>query len=64
MVDIFIATSVYGDHKGDWVNEKVLLNQHHQWHKQVKGRKCMEKIINKNNYPLQIFRLAEYTLMS
>ena len=20
------ATSVYGDHKGDWVNEKVLLN--------------------------------------
>ena len=53
------ATSVYGDHKGNWVTEesKVLpsstngvyrLNAENQW----------KDFSNKNNLPLQIFRLA------
>ena len=53
------ATSVYGDHKGNWVNEKSItkptssnginrLNAENTW----------KKLSNKNNFPLQIFRLA------
>ena len=53
------ATSVYGDHKGEWVNEKSItkptssngisrLNAENTW----------KSLTNKNNFPLQIFRLA------
>ena len=53
------ATSVYGDHKGNWVNESSItkptsenginrLNAENNW----------KNLSNKNNFPLQIFRLA------
>ena len=53
------ATSVYGDHKGNWVNEKSItkptssnginrLNAENTW----------KQLSIKNNFPLQIFRLA------
>ena len=53
------ATSVYGDHKGDWVNENSVtqptstngvnrLNAENTW----------RSLSSKNNFPLQIFRLA------
>ncbi len=53
------ATSVYGDHKGHWVNENSItqptstngLNR-------LKAENAWKSLSNKNNYPLQIFRLA------
>ena len=53
------ATSVYGDHKGNWVNEKSItkptslnginrLNAENTW----------KSLSAKYNFPLQIFRLA------
>ena len=53
------ATSVYGDHKGDWVNEKSITKP-----TSVNGKSRLQaennwkSLSNKNNYPLQIFRLA------
>ncbi len=53
------ATSVYGDHKGDWVNENSITQP-----TSVNGISRLEaenkwkSLANKNNYPLQIFRLA------
>ncbi len=53
------ATSVYGDHKGDWVNEKSITKP-----SSVNGKSRLQaennwkSLSNKNNYPLQIFRLA------
>ena len=53
------ATSVYGDHKGNWVNENSPtkptsangLNR-------LEAEKTWKSLSKKNNYPLQIFRLA------
>ena len=53
------ATSVYGDHKGKWVNEDSPtkptsangLNR-------LEAEKTWKSLSKKNNYPLQIFRLA------
>ena len=53
------ATSVYGDHKGNWVNEKSItkptspsginrLNAENSW----------RKLSKENSFPIQIFRLA------
>ena len=53
------ATSVYGDHKGNWVNENSPtkptsangLNR-------LEAERAWKSLSKKNNYPLQIFRLA------
>ena len=53
------ATSVYGDHKGDWVNEKsetkptslTGINR-------LKAENIWKSLSSKKNFPLQIFRLA------
>ena len=53
------ATSVYGDHKGGWVNENsdtkpTTTNGIIR----LEAEKTWKSLSNKNNYPLQIFRLA------
>ena len=53
------ATSVYGDHKGNWVNEKgetkptspTGINR-------LKAENIWKSLSSKKNFPLQIFRLA------
>ena len=53
------ATSVYGDHKGDWVNENSITKPSSiNGLNRLKAEKSWIKISKKNNYPLQIFRLA------
>ncbi len=53
------ATSVYGDHHGDWVNEESItkptsLNGINR----LKAENTWKSLSNKINFPLQIFRLA------
>ena len=53
------ATSVYGNHEGEWVNE--LSKTHPTSHLGINRLKVEEKwlsFVKKNNLPLQIFRLS------
>ena len=53
------ATSVYGDHKGDWVNENSTTKPSSpNGISRLKAENTWLKLSNKRNYPLQIFRLA------
>ena len=53
------ATSVYGDHKGDWVNENsVTKPSSPNGESRLQAEKSWISLSNKKNYPLQIFRLA------
>ena len=53
------ATSVYGDHKGDWVNEdSVTQPTSDNGINRLEAEKKWKSLSNKKNYPLQIFRLA------
>ena len=53
------ATSVYGDHKGDWVNEDSATKPtSDNGISRLEAEKNWKSISNKKNYPLQIFRLA------
>ena len=53
------ATSVYGDHKGEWVNENSPTRPTSAYgtHR-LEAENTWKNLSNKNNYPLQIFRLA------
>ena len=53
------ATSVYGDHKGDWVNENSITQPTStNGINRLKAENTWRSLSSKNNYPLQIFRLA------
>ncbi len=53
------ATSVYGDHKGEWVNEdSVTQPTSDNVISRLAAEKNWKSLSYKNNYPLQIFRLA------
>ena len=53
------ATSVYGDHKGDWVNEMSPTKPSSQnGINRLKAENYWKSLSIKNNFPLQIFRLA------
>ena len=53
------ATSVYGDHKGDWVNEKSETKPTSQTGiNRLKAENIWKSLSIKKNFPLQIFRLA------
>ena len=53
------ATSVYGDHKGDWVNEKSSTNPTSKnGIDRLNAERAWESLSSKINLPLQIFRLA------
>ena len=53
------ATSVYGDHKGDWVNEDSTTKPtSDNGISRLEAEKNWKSLSNKKNYPLQIFRLA------
>ena len=53
------ATSVYGDHKGDWVNEDSATKPtSDNGISRLAAEKNWKSLSNKKNYPLQIFRLA------
>ena len=53
------ATSVYGDHKGDWVNEMSTTKPSSQnGINRLKAENSWKSLSIKNNFPLQIFRLA------
>ena len=53
------ATSVYGDHKGNWVNENsVTKPSSSNGVSRLKAENTWLNLSKKNNYPLQIFRLA------
>jgi len=53
------ATSVYGDHKGDWVNEDSATQPtSDNGISRLEAEKKWKSLSNKKNYPLQIFRLA------
>ena len=53
------ATSVYGDHKGDWVNEKSETKPTSPTGiNRLKAEKIWKSLSSKKNFPLQIFRLA------
>ena len=53
------ATSVYGDHKGDWVNEDSATQPtSDNGISRLEAEKNWKSLSNKKNYPLQIFRLA------
>ena len=53
------ATSVYGDHKGDWVNENSITNPTSpNGLNRLEAEKAWKSLSNRKNYPLQIFRLA------
>ena len=53
------ATSVYGDHKGNWVNENsVTKPSSSNGVNRLKAENTWLNLSKKNNYPLQIFRLA------
>ena len=53
------ATSVYGDHKGDWVSEESVTKPTSQnGMDRLKAENLWKDLSIKNNFPLQIFRLA------
>ena len=53
------ATSVYGDHKGEWVNENSITKPTSpNGSSRLAAENTWKKLSNKNKYPLQIFRLA------
>ena len=53
------ATSVYGDHKGDWVNEDSSTQPtSDNGINRLEAEKKWKSLSNKKNYPIQIFRLA------
>ena len=53
------ATSVYGDHKGDWVNETSATKPTSQnGVERLRAENLWKDLSKKNNFPLQIFRLA------
>ena len=53
------ATSVYGDHKGNWVNEEsVTKPTSSSGINRLKAENTWISLSNKINFPLQIFRLA------
>ena len=53
------ATSVYGDHKGNWVNEDSATQPtSDNGISRLEAEKNWKILSNKKNYPLQIFRLA------
>ncbi len=53
------ATSVYGDHKGNWVNENSPTKPTStNGLSRLEAEKTWISLSNKKNYPLQIFRLA------
>ena len=53
------ATSVYGDHKGDWVNEKSETKPTSQTGiNRLKAENIWKSLSSKKKFPLQIFRLA------
>ena len=53
------ATSVYGDHKGEWVNEKSATKPTSpNGVSRLEAENIWKSLSLKNNYPLQIFRLA------
>ena len=53
------ATSVYGDHKGDWVNEKSETKPTSPTGiNRLKAESIWKSLSSKKNFPLQIFRLA------
>ena len=53
------ATSVYGDHGGEWVDEKSKTNPTStNGIARLKAEKFWIKLAQKNNLPLQIFRLS------
>ena len=53
------ATSVYGDHKGDWVNEDSATQPtSDNGINRLEAEKKWKSLSNKKNYPIQIFRLA------
>ncbi len=53
------ATSVYGDHKGDWVNENSITKPSSPNGKsRLQAEKAWLTLSNTKNFPLQIFRLA------
>ena len=53
------ATSVYGDHKGDWVNENSITKPSSPNGKsRLQAENSWISLSNKKKFPLQIFRLA------
>jgi|TARA_B100001093_G_scaffold516603_1_gene595795 nucleoside-diphosphate-sugar epimerase len=53
------ATSVYGDHKGEWVDEKSKTNPTSPTGVQrLKAEKLWMELAKKKNLPIQIFRLS------
>ena len=53
------ATSVYGDHRGEWVNEKSVTKPTSvNGIDRLKAEKSWTELSQKHNLPLQIFRLA------
>ncbi len=53
------ATSVYGDHGGEWVDEKSKTNPTSiNGIERLKAEQSWMKLAQKNNLPLQIFRLS------
>ncbi len=53
------ATSVYGDHNGNWVNEKsVTKPTSTSGVNRLKAENTWKSLSNKNSFPIQIFRLA------
>ena len=53
------ATSVYGDHDGNWVDEKSTTKPKSlSGINRLKAENTWKSLSKKNNFPLQIFRLA------
>ena len=53
------ATSVYGDHKGNWVNEDSITKPtSSSGLSRLEAENKWQRLSDKKNYPLQIFRLA------
>ena len=53
------ATSVYGDHKGEWVNENSITKPTSaNGLRRLEAENTWKSLSDKKNYPLQIFRLA------
>ncbi len=53
------ATSVYGDHKGEWVNENSITKPTSvNGLRRLVAENTWKSLSDKKNYPLQIFRLA------
>ena len=59
LITYLSATSVYGDHKGEWVNENSITKPSSpNGLSRLQAEKSWISFSNKKNYPLQIFRLA------